>query len=328
MALKLPKKLGVSIKPVSEWSTKDLPIVKAIDAYKGGKADSRAADEARDAAAKAESEATAAAYNAERGVARAPLERIVNTTVPGVTAAALDPRFRDSQLQLLDQLSRQSQGQGPSLAQMQFKQAGNTALQKAMGAIRAATGTNAALGGRTAALASTNLLGNIAAESGMARLKEQQDAQNALAALAGAGRTGDLQARQQEIGMGATNAEIALKNLAMQQAAAGDLLTDTGRMYEGHYNRGAQVAASKQGGRGGSGGIMDALVPAVAGGVATGTAGMFAPVAAPAAGAAASGATEAAMGANLVSRPATVRDYGPAGGPMKPKSSPFMKLRR
>lgn len=275
------------------------------------------------AAAQAEAQATADAYNAERAKPRGALESIMGTTVPGVTAAALDPRFRDSQLQLLDQLTRQSQGQGPSLAQMQFKQAGNTALQKAMGAIRAASGTNAALGGRTAALASTNLLGNIAAESGMARLKEQQDAQSALAALAGAGRTGDLQARQQDIGLGASNAEIALKNLAVQQSAAGGLLDETGRRFEGHYNRGAQVAAAAGGKRGGGG---DGVLPAVLGAGGAILGGIYGGPA----GAAAGGTVGKAAGdqMSLVGRPAAVKDTQAPPRGTSLRSGPFMKLRR
>lgn len=306
------------------------PIVKAgMDWYEGQKSDAKAKSDARDAAARAESEAVAARYDAERAVARNPMERILGTTVPGVTAAALDPRFRDAQLQLMDQLTRQSQGQGPSLAQMQFQQAGNTALQKAMGAIRAATGTNAALGGRTAALASTNLLGNLAAESGMARLKEQQDAQKVLSELATAGRLGDYQTRQQDINLGATNAEIALKTLATQVNAAGGLLDDTGRRFEGNYNRGAQVAASKQGGKSGGDGLMPTVL-STAGAIIASKYGS--PAAAPAGAAAGKAAGEQLEGGlGLTGRPAAVKDYGVPTDTRKSnqlKTGPFMKMKR
>jgi hypothetical protein len=189
-------------------------------------------------------------YVAERKISRDVLQGIAGHEVPGVTAAAVDPTFRNAQVQLLQQLTQRAQGQGPSIAQQQFQQAGNTALQKSMGAIRAATGTNAALGGRTAALASTNLLGNIAAESGMARLREQQDAQKMLGDLAGSGRLGDLQGRQQDINMGLSNAEIALKNAAVRQGAADRLLSDTFGRYEGHYERGNRGDIAKAAGSG------------------------------------------------------------------------------
>ena len=232
----------------------------ANDTYKGKKSDAKAKSDARDDAANAQAAEFRAKYDAERAIGRSPLERIANATVPGVTAAALDPRFRDSQISLLDQLTAQSQGKGPSLAQMQFQQAGNTALQKSMGAIRAATGSNAALAGRTAALASTNMLGNLAAESGMMRLKEQQDAQSALATLASAGRTGDLQSRQQDIGLGVSNADIAIRNAQVQAAAAGGLLDETGRKFEGDLNRQAQMTATKSGG--GADPLMSSLIGA------------------------------------------------------------------
>jgi hypothetical protein len=330
MALKLPKSLGVKVKPVSKWNAGDLATVAtgglnvptiaatkwAMDTYKGNKSDAKTRDTARDEAARAEAEALGAKYDAERAVGRSPLERIANTTVPGVTAAPLDPRFRDSQVSLLDQLTKTANGQGPSLAQQQFQQAGNTALQKSMGAIRAATGANAALGGRTAALASTNLLGNIAAESGMARLKEQQDAQSALASLAAAGRTGDLQSRQQDIGLGTSNAEIALKNAQVQAAAAGGLLDDTGRVFEGGYNRGAQVAAAKAG-KQSAPSILDQLLPIAAGGLVT-AAGV--PAAAPAAAA----ATKAATGASLrASEPPAPQGAGLVGQAPQIKKPPF-----
>lgn len=272
MALKMPK---ISVKPVTKWTVEDVvqaasmgnPIqgvsTKAATDYQRKQKTDAAAKQARKGeAAQAASEAMAADYDTERGVGRSALERIANTTVPGVTAASLDPRFRDSQLALMEQLTAQAQGKTPSLAQMQFQQAGNTALQKAMGAIRAATGTNAALGGRTAALASTNMLGNLAAESGMMRLKEQQDAQSALAQLASAGRTGDLQTRQQDIGLGTSNADIAMRNLQTQAAAAGGLLDETGRRYEGVYNRGAQVETAKAGRGGQAPGILPAILGA------------------------------------------------------------------
>ena len=68
-----------------------------------------------------------------------------------------DPRFKNAQTGLLTQLQDRAAGRGgPSLAEMQQKQAGNKAMQNTLGAVRAGTGSNAALAARTAALAGGN----------------------------------------------------------------------------------------------------------------------------------------------------------------------------
>jgi len=192
---------------------------------------------AKDAAIKAEDQAVSDRYEAERQPARDALTSMLGTAAPTMDQ---NTEFRQAQTQLLQQLAQRAQGQGPSIAQQQFQQAGNAALQKSMGAIRAATGGNAALAGRTAALGGTNMLGNLAAESGMARLKEQQDAQAALGQLSAQGR-------QQDTTVGAANMEALLKTIAARQAAADQLLGSAATRYEGHYNRGAQVQAAKAG---------------------------------------------------------------------------------
>lgn len=333
--MKLSKKLGISVKPINQWGAKEVgtvlgagvgPLGAIVGSQIDGAIDSRRSDAAGkraegQSARAVEAAQVAQAYNDERNTSRGMLEGMANTTVPVVTAAALDPTFRNSQMELLQQLTRQSKGEGPSLAQMQFQQAGNTALQKAMGAIRAATGPNAALGGRTAALASTNMLGNIAAESGMARLKEQQDAQNQLAALAASGRTSDLQARQQDIGLGTSNAELAIKNLAQRQAAAGELLGDTRARFEGHYNRGVQGQAQKGGG---SDGLLGGLLGA-GGAILAST---FASPAAAPAGATAGKALGDSM--SLTGRPPAVKEpiASRGGGGARIKSGPFAKFAR
>ena len=102
-----------------------------------------------------------------------------------------DPRFKNAQTGLLTQLQDRAAGRGgPSLAEMQQKQAGNKAMQNTLGAVRAGTGSNAALAARTAALAGGNQMANLANESAMMRMREQQDAQNAVAGLATQGRQG------------------------------------------------------------------------------------------------------------------------------------------
>jgi hypothetical protein len=195
----------------------------------------------KDQALQTEEQGVAARYEAERQPARSALEKMLTMQAPTLDQ---NTEFRKAQTDLLQQLTQRAMGQGPSIAQQQFQQAGNTALQKSMGAIRAATGANAALAGRTAALGGTNMLGNLAAESGMARLKEQQDAQTMLGRLAGEGR-------QQDTTLGATNIDALVKTIAAQQMAAKGLLDSAATRYEGHYNRGAQVKTAKAGQGGG-----------------------------------------------------------------------------
>lgn len=116
----------------------------------------------------------------------------------------VDPAFRQYQLGLAQQLQAQATGQGPSLAQLQLQQATDRTLNQSLGQIRSATGANAGLAARTAALASAQQLGAAGNASGQLRLQEQMQAQQALAGLANQGRSGDLQTGQM-----ATQAQIA-----------------------------------------------------------------------------------------------------------------------
>lgn len=111
----------------------------------------------------------------------------------------VDPAFRDYQLGLAQQLQNQANGQGPSLAQMQLQQSTDRTLNQSLGAIRSATGANAGLSARTAALAGAQGLGSAANQSGQLRLQEQQAAQQQLAGLANQGRTGDLTTNAQSL---------------------------------------------------------------------------------------------------------------------------------
>ena len=120
-----------------------------------------------------------------------------------------DPRFKNAQTGLLTQLQDRAAGRGgPSLAEMQQKQAGNKAMQNTLGAVRAGTGSNAALAARTAALAGGNQMANLANESAMMRMREQQDAQSQIAGLAAQGRQG-----------GATEAGMSMDAQRLNQAS-------------------------------------------------------------------------------------------------------------
>lgn len=236
-------------------------------------------DKPEDDGRKAEDAAMVAEYDAARAADRNKLAQIAGTTTPGVTAAAIDPMWRQKQADLVATLQAQASGQGPSLAQQQFKQSSNTALQKTMGAIRAGTGSNAALSARTAALAGTNLLGQAASESGMARLKEQQDAQSALANALAAGRTADMQQRAQDIQLGQANADAAIRQQQISADIYKSMLGETSGRYEGGYNRSAQVQVANAKGNGQQGSIIPAVIGAggaIIGGIYGGPAGAVA----------------------------------------------------
>lgn len=134
----------------------------------------------------------------------------------------IDPAFRNYQLGLAQQLQQQASGQGPSIAQMQLQQATDRSLNQSLGAIRSATGANAGLSARTAALAGAQQLGSAANASGQLRLQEQQQAQQALGTLTSQGRAGD-----QDIRNGQLTATSQLRG------AIGDQISGTTQAYQG-----------------------------------------------------------------------------------------------
>lgn len=220
----------------------------------------------------------------ERAKSTQPLINIAKTPAPVMRE---DPAFRDAQIKLMQNYQDRIEGKTPSLAEMQFKQASNTALQKSLGAVRGGTGSNAALAARTAALSTSSMLGNQANESAMLRLKEQQAAQEGLAGLTQAGRSGDFGVLQ-----GNQTAE-------MQQRGLGAgiyekiLASDVGRQ-EGAANRATatEVARISKPRQASSPGILESLIPVVVG------AGITAATGNPAAGVGAATATGAAMPMN------------------------------
>lgn len=138
----------------------------------------------------------------------------------------IDPAFRNYQMGLANQLAAQARGEGPSLAQLQLQQATDRTLNQSLGAIRAATGPNAALAGRTAALAASGQMANMGAASGIARLQEQQAAQNALAQLAQQGRQADTAGESLRVG-------TDLEGRRMQQSALQGQMDASGRAIQG-----------------------------------------------------------------------------------------------
>ncbi len=296
MGLKLKgPKVGGTIGKIANTAKKTKLEDVAIGGLAGGagvaaKSITRQNKEAKQAKgnpnADAEAAALSARYEGERNTGRSALEQTAGRAIPTVSAPTVDPFWMEKQKGLVSDLEARSRGEGQSLAQMQFQQAGNTALQKSLGAIRAATGANPALAGRTAALAGSSLMGNLAAESGMARLQEQQQAQAALAQLLAQGRAGSQTDRGQDIGVSEANARLASADKAATAAIQGGLLSDTEGFYGNIYDRGLRA---KQGqGGGGNADLWKTLVPAaatVAGSMMGGPAG----------GAAAGAATSMAM---------------------------------
>lgn len=343
MGIKFPK---ISVKPVSQWQPLDAlkyssgqfdPITTGIakgayDTYNGVMSDKKNKSDAKGAQARADSEALANQYNSAVAADRSKLQQVAGTTVPGVSAAALDPMWRQKQAELVATLQAQASGQGPSLAQQQFQQASTSALQKAMGAVRAGTGSNAALNARTAALASTNVLGDVAAQSGMARLKEQQDAQAALAAALANGRTADMQQRGQDIQLGQTNANQAIQQQQIQADIYKSLLGDTTNRYESIYNRGLDAQKIKAAGGASNNSLLPAAIGA-AGGIVGSIYGGPAGGAAGAVAGKAAGNAVAGQGASLVPMAAATKfNGGPTTDSTKPKMSmksfPFGRIMR
>lgn len=97
--------------------------------------------------------------------------------------------FQQAQLERLQGLAS---GQGPSFADLQLQQARQGNIAAAMSLAASARGTNRALAGRQAQMQAGNLNANAAMESAMARIKEQQMAEQALGTAANQTRTSDM----------------------------------------------------------------------------------------------------------------------------------------
>jgi hypothetical protein len=179
-------------------------------------AEAAAAQAAREKAAQEKTEAERARdYAAGRKFGQTVARDYTSTVSPAITNArnaatsyAPDETFRQYQLGLAQQLQAQARGEGPSLAQMQLAQATDRTLQQSLGMARSAMGSNPALAARTAALQASGTMGNAAAESAMLRLREQQQAQNALAGLSNQARGLDVDTAQQRAGFGMDAARI------------------------------------------------------------------------------------------------------------------------
>lgn len=135
----------------------------------------------------------------------------VQLNVPG--------QFRDTQAGLISQLEAMSRGEGPSLAENQYRQAqeANIAAQRAaMASARGGAGAQAAMA-RTAAQQGAQIGAQTAIGAGQLRLQEQLAAQQALAGVAQAARAGDIQTAIEQGRLGQAYQDLA-GQLAAQQA--------------------------------------------------------------------------------------------------------------
>lgn len=108
----------------------------------------------------------------------------------------VSPQFRNQQLELAKMLMGQATGQGDSLAQQQLQQATdqNIAQQRALAS--SARGVNMGLAQRLAQTGAGQAQQQLAGQSAIARLQEQQGAQNMLGNVLGQGRSGDINVGQ------------------------------------------------------------------------------------------------------------------------------------
>lgn len=159
----------------------------------------------------------------------------------------VDPAFRQYQMGLAQQLQNQAMGVGPSLAQLQLKQATDRSLQQQMGAINAGLGSNPALAARTAALAGSNQLANLGAQSGIQALQEQQAAQQALGNLATGARGQDTSQafQQRQAQMEALGQQGAAIQTGTINPAANAFQIDTGVSINNSNQDAAAAAADR-----------------------------------------------------------------------------------
>lgn len=131
-------------------------------------------------------------------------------------------QFRNQQMALANQLAAQAQGQGPSLAQAQLRQATDRNIAQQAALIGSQRGLNPNQAARQAAIQGAAANQQAAGQSAQLRLQEQQAAQQALAGIAGAGREQDLGLAQNQASL---NQQATLSNrdavnqFALQQAA-------------------------------------------------------------------------------------------------------------
>ena len=148
---------------------------------------------------------------------------------PGVSRSAAT----NQQYALANQLMNQAQGRGPSLAQMQLQQAADRNMMQQAALARSGPPQNLAAAQRLAMQNQSQIGAGLGAQSAMARLQEQGQAQGMLGNVLGQARGQDLQA---SLGAG----DMALRGRAINDQAA----------LEAYRQELQQALAQQQGGLG------------------------------------------------------------------------------
>lgn len=118
--------------------------------------------------------------------------------------------FRNHQLALLNQLSAQARGEGPSLAQAQFDNATQNLANNQLALAQSGQGSPG-LANLTAAQNIGQGTQGLANQAATARLQEQLQAQQLLAGVAGQGRDQEIGASQFNVDVDKFNADLALR---------------------------------------------------------------------------------------------------------------------
>jgi len=132
----------------------------------------------------------------------------------------LDLESRGNQLYGLSQLQGMIEGRGPSVAQQQMNMGLAAAMQqqRAIAASARGGGANLAAAQQAAANAASGLSGNAVQQGGLLRAQETMGAINAYGGLANLVRTGDATRAGMTADMAKSQADIALRNKAVNDA--------------------------------------------------------------------------------------------------------------
>lgn len=122
----------------------------------------------------------------------------------------------EMQKSLAQQLMEQSQGQAPSLAQMQLKEASEAALRNQIGAIASQRGMNPAQAARTAAMMGAQQQQTLAGQGAQLRLVEQAQKQQQLAQALQSQRQLDIAQQAENRGLMGTTGQLSAAQKQME----------------------------------------------------------------------------------------------------------------
>lgn len=185
-----------------------------------------------------------------------------------------------NQAALVADLQAQAAGRGPSLAQMQLQQATDRNVAQAAGAVAGARGINPALAMRQIGQQQAAMGQQMAGQSAMARLEEQNAARAQLANVLAQQRSGAAQQAQLGTGLfgsagqleqGQGNQNLQSQNLNLQAALANQAATNDAAKTNLLANTQAQLGNVQQDGIvkdliGGVGQAVSSLIPGLASG--------------------------------------------------------------